>query len=206
MKALIVSVALAALAGAASAESAYDLLFRTGTLAGLDAGDRLEYAAVAPAVAGKAGDATFGLALREGGRVTLERAEGESPPQVLAEFDATTGNPMAMFFLETTTRRVAEATGGSPFYIRNRIKDAVFGEGDASPVAVTWNGHEIAATEVRLAPFEGDPHRSELGPFADLEITVVMSEEVPGWYLAMRAETPDDPALGARIELSEVTR
>ena len=34
-------------------------------------------------------------------------------------------NPLLLYFLETTVRAMAEATGGSPYYIRNRIREAL---------------------------------------------------------------------------------
>ncbi len=116
---------------------------------------------------------------------------------------------MAMFFLERTSRQIGAATGGSTFYIRNRIKDALVGTGEVAPVTVAWDGREVPATEVTLTPFQDDPHRSQLGPFADMEIRVTVSEAVPGWYHSLVAETPPDGAAApfrAEVDLSGVTR
>ena len=41
-----------------------------------------------------------------------------------------------------------------------------------------------------LRPFREDTHRAQLGGFADLEIRVVMSDAVPGWYRSLAAEAP----------------
>jgi hypothetical protein len=44
---------------------------------------------------------------------------------------------------------------------------------------------------VVLRPFADDPNRARMGAFADLELSVTMSEAVPGWYHSLLAATPD---------------
>lgn len=70
-----------------------------------------------------------------------------------------------------------------------------------------WEGEEVPATEIVLAPFVEDQHRAELGAFADLEIRVVVSEEVPGWYRSISAEAPASatgPAYATAFSIAEV--
>ena len=55
-------------------------------------------------------------------------------------------NPVLLYFLETTVRAMAEATGGSPFYIRNRIREAL---------AAAGLGPEGAPGEVTLGALRG---------------------------------------------------
>ena len=60
-------------------------------------------------------------------------------------------NPLLLYFLETTVRVMAEATGGSPYYIRNRIREAL--------VASDLGAADGAEREVTLTPFAADPNR-----------------------------------------------
>lgn len=179
--------------GAQEASSrAFDLVFRTGTLDGLPEGTELRYAGPQASEGAASGDGwrslTVGLA--PGGRAVVEGIEDDTAARVIGNFDAGVGNPLAMVFLESTVNAVAEATGGSPFYIRNRIRDAMAGPGQVQDAVAEWRGAEVAATEVVLQPFAADAHRAELGPFADLEIRVVVSDAVPGWYRSISAEVP----------------
>ena len=149
----------------------------------------------------------MGLAPEDRAVVEGLTEDGEGPPRVLGSFPAGIGNPIAMVFLEQVVNRVAEQTGGSPFYIRNRIRDALGGPGEGEPVTVPWHGEEVPATEIALLPFAGDSHRAQLGAFADLEIRVLVSEEVPGWYVSIRAEAPGastEPAYAASFSLAGV--
>ena len=55
--------------------------------------------------------------------------DGEDAP--VGTFPPAWPNPVLLYFLETTVRAMAEATGGSPFYIRNRIREALAAAGSA---------------------------------------------------------------------------
>lgn len=203
--ALTLAVALAG-AGALGAQEAgpraFDLVFRTGTLDGLPEGTELRYVGgdapdSAPENALGPGWRSLVVGLAPGGRAVVEGVEDEAaPPRVVGSFDAGIGNPLAMVFLETTVSAVAEATGGSPFYVRNRIRDALAGPGQVAEATTEWRGAEVEATEIVLLPFAADAHRAELGAFADLEIRVVVSEAVPGWYRSISAEAPAPGASG----------
>lgn len=179
--------------GAALAEGAFDLVFRSGTLDGLPEGTELSYDGEATAVASSEEDwRRFVVALGPDDRALVEglAAEGEGPGQSLGQYPATIGNPIAMLFLERTVNSISEQTGGSPYYIRNRIREALAGPGEVEEVTVPWDGGTIPATEVALRPFAEDARRAQLGAFADLEIRVVVSEAVPGWYVSLNAEAP----------------
>ena len=52
-------------------------------------------------------------------------ARATDKPQPVGTFPAGVANPLLLYFLETTVRATAEATGGSPYYIRNRIREAL---------------------------------------------------------------------------------
>ena len=194
-----------ALATAASAETAFDLAFRSGTLDAFDAGDRLDYVSAVTMPAGAAdNDATVSVALEEGGVAALaERPQGSEAVRHLGDFDAGVGNPLAMYFLERTIRSVSERTGGSAFYLRNRIKDALRAPAEVRDVEVDWHGKPVDATEIVLTPFAGDPNLDRLGTFGDLRIRLVVGEDVPGWYHTLAAESGDG-AFASVLSLAEV--
>jgi hypothetical protein len=111
----------------------------------------------------------------------------------LAEFRGTTGNPIALVFIESVVMRLSEASGASPFYLRARIKEAMQARRHERPVSARHGGAEVPAQEVTLRPFEGDEHAAELGRFAALELTFLLSDAVPGGFLALRATAAAAP-------------
>ena len=99
----------------------------------------------------------------------------------VADFPASGPNPVLLYFLESTARGMAQATGGSPFYIRNRIREAVAaaGLGDGSPL------------EVAIVPFAADPNRGRMGGFADLTLRLRYDEGRPDRLLELSADTAE---------------
>ncbi|SFD63028.1 hypothetical protein [Roseivivax sediminis] len=212
--ALIGFLAAASAAGAEPAAS-YDLLFKNGTL------DEISREATLVYDRHVENSAKADAALRDTGRIaltfgedqgveiaTLEFRQGDKY-RTLGRFPASVGNPMIMYFYETVVRDMAETAGGSPFYIRNRVKEAMARPGNVTEGTAEWQGDEVAATTVTLTPFTEDPNRSEMAGFADLALTVTMSEEVPGWYLSLSAEAPGEgeaPLYASQMRLQEIDR
>lgn len=114
----------------------------------------------------------------------------ETRDRRIGPFPASGGDPVLTFFLEQTARDMAALTGGSPFYIRNRMKDALF------------RGGEIAREDDRLtatfAPFAEDPNAARMHGFDSLTLTFVMTDPASP-IRELRAETA--PAAGYLSQL-----
>ena len=177
------------------AEESYDLLFRNGTLDAVDRDDALGYRRevtnelVPDAETRDTGE--IRLAFLETEPVAVELTlHQDGKWRGLGSFPASVGNPIIMYFYETTVRDMAEAAGGSPFYIRNRVKDALTRPAEIETGRETLDGREIETTRITLRPFENDPNRDQMQGFGDLTLSVTMSDEVPGWYLGLEATVP----------------
>lgn len=105
-------------------------------------------------------------------------ADGRSRP--VPPLPAEAGHPLLLVFLETAVNTMAQATGGSPFYIRNRIRDTLWTGGEGEPAGLRYDGTEIAAEELVYRPFVEDPNRAGMGGFADLELRFLVSDALPG--------------------------
>lgn len=86
----------------------------------------------------------------------------------IGPFPVSGGDPVLVFFLEQTARDMARLTGGSPFYIRNRIKEAIFGGG-----RIERDGDRSVAS---FQPFAGDPNADRMGGFQTLTLTFVLGD------------------------------
>jgi hypothetical protein len=111
------------------------------------------------------------------GEMRLVREEGgEAVP--LGTFPSGAANPLLLYFLETTVRAMAEATGGSPYYIRNRIREALV----ASDLGSVQG-------EAVLAPFTHDANRDRMGAFGSLVIRLRFDPAEPSRILELSADT-----------------
>jgi hypothetical protein len=193
----VIAVAAALAGSPAVGGEAQERLFETGLLDGIATGGRLVYhrersgsfdATRVPAVGEEEVEVT--LVAGEDGRREAHVALTDSRGlPAVAELAAGAGHPILLVFMETNVHTMATLTGGSPFYIRNRMREAL-GEQDATEaVHLPVDGERVPGTRLRFRPFADDPNRAKMGAFADLEITVVVSEAVPGGFAELSAVT-----------------
>ncbi|MGV8989692.1 MAG: hypothetical protein ACOH2H_26165 [Cypionkella sp.] len=188
-------------AGPSTAGETYDLLFRSGALDQLvtasqtGTGDvSLEYERTTFGTPDGTEPGAFRLNLRmvppDNAELVLHQGDLKRD---IGIFPASVGNPVIMYFMETTLRDMAGKTGGSPFYIRNRIKDALLTDAEILPVTVRLGDSDVDARQITLLPFAHDTARARMGRFADLKLVVTVSEKVPGWYYSLVSTAPSDP-------------
>ncbi len=183
-KVLLMLLLLAPLPVSAGALS--ELLMAPGLFEGAPVGSAVTYDEVrsvpdaeATTVRGVA-DGRVRLEVVADGEMRLVREEGgEAAP--LGTFSPGVANPLLLYFLETTVRVMAETTGGSPYYIRNRIREAL--------VASDLGAVQGDTREVALSPFAGDANRDRMGAFADLAIRLRFDPEAPSRVLELSADT-----------------
>lgn len=200
------------LAAPLQAGEVQDRLFVTGVLASVPAGHRLVFshsrgggfdsARLPPIEDGEMVVTLTRTAADAGGRevsVTASDAAGGRP---LLTMPVSAGHPLLLIFLESTVRNIAKLTGGSPFYIHNRIRDALAAADRMEPLEVMVAASREAGERLVLRPFAGDPNLSELGDFARLEIRVTLSDAVPGGIARLEANAA--PAFFENIDFERL--
>ena len=121
----------------------------------------------------------------------IQQADGQT--RQIGPFPVSGGDPVLTFFLEQVARDMARLTGGSPDYIRNRMKDALFRGGEIE--------QQDAATVARFVPFAGDSNAARMRGFDTLTLSFVMDDPRRP-IRALRAETQGtQPAYAARLDL-----
>lgn len=124
--------------------------------------------------------------------VTLEYGEGKGR-RTLEHLPADRGNPIFVVFLESSVAAVTYATKGSPFYIRNRIKDAFATGGEVSTGRIEIDGVEAEATHIDYRPLKGDENVDKFGlAFENLMLRFTLSDAVPGRFASMTADAQVD--------------
>jgi len=173
----------------AAAGQLSDLLMAPGLFEDAGDGPLLTYAEArsAPEVAGlePLDDGRLLLAMAEGpdGRKLKLAQDVDGTERPVSSFSAGTANPVLLYFLEATVRDMSAATGGSPFYIRNRMREAL---------AAADLGPEADPREVVLHPFEADRNRARMGAFGDLALRLRFDADEPARLLELSADTAGD--------------
>lgn len=110
----------------------------------------------------------------QGSRLALTReADGKTAP--VTDFAMTSAHPMLIYFLESTVRNMAAVTGGSSFYIRNRMREALGAADLGSLQPVTVGKASAQGYDVTLIPFADDENRARMGEFAGLTLHFVIT-------------------------------
>ncbi|MEM7746130.1 MAG: hypothetical protein AAF409_20745 [Pseudomonadota bacterium] len=131
----------------------------------------------------------------DGGREALVTMGQPGQLRPVSKWPASSGSPLVPIFLESVLRSMARVTGGSEFYIRNRIKEALGQAGTMTDVERQVEGKTVLAQEIVFEPFATDKNRDRMGPFAELTLTFVVSTEVPGDVISFTAATVSDASV-----------
>lgn len=118
--------------------------------------------------------------------------ETDARTRQMGPFPISAGDPVLVFFLEQTARDMAALTGGSPHYIRNRLKDNLFRGGEVAQADGT--------TTATFKPFAEDPNADRMGGFQSLTLTFVMTDPAQP-IRELRAETEAAPGYRSHLVL-----
>ena len=130
---------------------------------------------------------------KKDGRTVSIFLSGPDTQRNIANLPSIGGNPLVMVFLESTPRAMAEIAGGSPFYIHNKLREALTQETVSKSQTATIMAQKTAVILRTIHPFLTDPNAARMGPFANLALTFSYGEGVPfGLYsLSATAMHPD---------------
>ena len=195
------SPATAAEAGPPALSPAQVVLFETPHLASVRPPVRLDYAFRRD----EAGKPTVEDSIRLAVRASAEKGRRDVAVEFLTGARAIRyppatgfrGNPLLLFALDRQTRELSAATGGSATWFRNRIRRALAGGAELRPATVELDGRPLAATEILLTPFAGEPRA---GRYRAMRFAVRLAEEVPGRIHAIRTDLPAGEDGGAVAE------
>ena len=195
---------LLALTGAATAEpNASFLLFEAPSLAGLPTGTTLLYRLERTVAAASGTDApatgprtsTFELSLQEDAATGARQARiaiitGDER-QEAGSFPALAGNPILLVILERDVAEMSRILRGSPYYLRNRMREALGETTTAEPARVVIDGRAAEGWQIAVNPFAQDRNRDKLREYAGKRYEFTLSEAVPGGLVALRMVTPN---------------
>lgn len=192
----------AAPAAAPEPSEAEQLVFMRTPLAAMQPPQRLRYRYRLEGASVKQpvdDEAVLDLSADSGGACCDVRADFLSGPRrmQLPVVEQARGNPVVLFFLEREVRRLSELTKGSTNHFRKRIRLALVDQATVTPREFTFAGRSVRGSEVRVQPFLQDPNRPRYEKLAQTEYVFLLSEQVPGEVLELRATqpgaTPDAP-------------
>ena len=111
-------------------------------------------------------------------RLRLQEVTAETT-RVLGEYPTSTSNPIFLFYLENIVRTAAVQTGGSPYYFKNRLREAL----------LRTKVPDTGITTIELQPFLADKHAARMGDLASLRLSLTFDPAQPARILELKADT-----------------
>jgi hypothetical protein len=107
-------------------------------------------------------------------------------------------NPLFIWYLDRSVATFNALAGGNQMYAKHKIREAL-GNATAEPVKVQYNGSEVDAYKVTVAPFADDPSSSKMQGFHNSAFTIVVSNQVPGYFVDLDASFVSAQAAGPEL-------
>lgn len=95
-------------------------------------------------------------------------------------------NPLFIWYLDRTVSTFNSLAGGSQMYLKHKIREAL-GNATAEEIKVDYNGKSVDAYKVSIAPFADDPNSSKMQGFHRSAFTIVVSNQVPGFFVDLQS-------------------
>jgi len=194
-------------AAAAGDQKASSLLFETRQLDLVDKGAevtyRFEKTGSDERLVGKnyADDIRLGVAKIDdkGGRdVVFKVFTGDNArdPQNWPEL---TINPLFIWYLDRSIATFNALAGGNQMYLKHKFREAL-GNATAEEVKADYNGTQVDAYKVTVVPFADDPSASKMQGFHNSAFTIVVSNQVPGYFVDLNASFMSAEAAGPELK------
>lgn len=131
-----------------------------------------------------------------GGACCATHTEYRSGAAAIArpDMDDPKTNPVLLYFLVDQIQSLTHATHGQMLHFQRRIRQALADEAQIKDVTVRWEGKDVPARAIHIAPFINDPYRVRFEHEAHTEYDFVLSDAVPGGVVRLSSTLPADKA------------
>jgi hypothetical protein len=107
-------------------------------------------------------------------------------------------NPLFIWYLDRAVGTFNSLAGGSQMYLKHKIREAL-GNATAEEVKADYNGKTVDAYKVTIAPFVDDPSAGKMQGFHKSAFTIVVSNQVPGYFVDLQSNFVSAQAAGPEL-------
>ncbi|MGO4670402.1 hypothetical protein [Bosea sp. 2RAB26] len=198
-------------------ETPVDILFARPHLSGVSSGTELTYRLERlPSDTKRLGE-PFGddiklvvrsVAANGSRNVDLRLFTGERAREPMSITDLT-GNPVLVIFLDRAVSNMAQLTGGTTPYFKDRLRAGLRDKATSEATKVEFEGKTLDATRITVRPFVDDTNIGRMLGYEDSQFEILVAEAAPGMLLDMTSRfvstLPDAPKLEERIVLKSAS-
>lgn len=108
-------------------------------------------------------------------------------------------NPLFIWYLDRAVTTFNSLAGGNRMYLKYKMREAL-ANAEAEAIKVDYNGQSIDAFKVAIAPFAEDPSASKMQGFHKSAFTIVVSNQVPGYFVDLQSNFVSTQAAGPELK------
>lgn len=108
-------------------------------------------------------------------------------------------NPLFIWYLDRAVSTFGSLAGGSHMYLKHKIREALAGA-TAEETKVDYNGQTVDALKITVAPFAEDASASKMQGFHKSNFTIVVSNQVPGYFVDLQSSFVSTQAAGPELK------
>jgi hypothetical protein len=109
-------------------------------------------------------------------------------------------NPILVFYLDRAVGNYGQLAGGSLPYLKGKFRDALRDKAQIETIKFSYNGKDVDAFRITVRPYADDMHARKMEGFQDSKFTVVVSDEVPGYFLDLASNFESKAAAAPSLE------
>lgn len=105
---------------------------------------------------------------------------GRERHRAAGPFEAVTGNPVMVLFLENHVTELSKLLAGNPRYFKNAIRAALRDKAEVTPATFEVAGRSYSGWRVKVAPFAGDANAKRMRGLDALTYEFDVARDLPG--------------------------
>lgn len=92
-------------------------------------------------------------------------------------------NPLFIWYLDRTVTNFRNLAGGHEMYLKQNIRKSFMEKAKIESAEIDYAGKKVPAWRVTVSPFDGDPAAQKMKGFDQSKLTMIVSDEVPGYFV-----------------------
>jgi hypothetical protein len=108
-------------------------------------------------------------------------------------------NPLFIWYLDRAVATFNSLAGGNQMYLKHKIREAL-GNATAEETKVEYGGKTVDGYKVTVTPFADDMSASKMQGFHKAAFSVVVSNQVPGYFVDLQANFVSTQAAGPELK------
>jgi hypothetical protein len=110
-------------------------------------------------------------------------------------------NPIFVWYLDRAVSTISSLAGSeNQMYFKGRFREALRDSAGVEPIKIDYDGKSVDAYKVTVAPYVDDPNKSKMGGFQNSVFTIVVSNQVPGYFVDLQSNYVSKEAAAPKLD------